>query len=354
MKEEKKNKKAKIIIVLIVVVILIGLTPIIFNNNIIIESQNKKTLPIQYSNLTEDSNLTEALDGYYSRIHQAENESDKMKLLVELQDYVLSDLQGYYYFRETDSGYGSDYMRNKYPEMLTYEKDDRAIYVKNKDEVYIFPYSEEYMKENNIDITSFDTLENSNLYKYRIINLETSDRDGAYLAYKSATIELQSYYINEKYGDTANKCYTTIKMKYFTSDGNYEVTGYFADMITENDNITEYKNNLKNGFGSYRTYYRDLNVAKQKDNENLKRVAAEEAEKDKLEQEKDKLKMSIPKVGMTPSEVRQTKWGSPDKINKDTYSWGTTEQWVYNKYGYVYFRDGKVSSISERYKSAID
>lgn len=335
MKEEKKNKKAKIIIVLIVVVILIGLTSIIFNNNIVIKSKNKKTLPIQYSNLTE------ALDGYYSRIHQAENESDKMKLLVELQDYVLSDLQGYYYFREDNSTNGSNYMRNTYPEMFTYEKDDRVIYVKNKDEVYIFPYSEEYMKENNIDITSFDTLENSNLYKYRIINLETSDRDGAYLASKSATIEFQSYYINEKYGDTANKCYTTIEMKYFTSDGKYEVTGYFADMITENDNITEYKDNLKNGLGFYKTYYRDLNVAKQKNNEELERVAASK-------QEKDNLKMSIPKVGMTSSEVRQTKWGSPDKINKNTYSWGTTEQWVYNKYGYVYFRDGKVSSVSER------
>lgn len=336
MKEEKKNKKTKIIIILvIIVVILIGLTSIILKNNIINEPNNKETIPIKYNNLTE------ALDGYYDRINQSENESDKTELLAELQDYVLSDLQGYYYFREDNSASGSNYMRNTYPEMFTNEKDDRAIYVKNKDEVYIFPYSEEYVKENNIEITRFDTLENSNLYKYRIVNLETSDHDGAYFASKSATIELQSYYINEKYGNTANKCYTTIKMKYFTSDGKYEVTGYFADMITENDNITEYKDNLKNGLGFYKIYYRDLNVAKQKNNEKLERDATSK-------QEKDNLKMSIPKIGMTPSEVRQTKWGSPDKINKDTYSWGTTEQWVYNKYGYVYFRDGKVSSVSER------
>ena len=35
-------------------------------------------------------------------------------------------------------------------------------------------------------------------------------------------------------------------------------------------------------------------------------------------------------------------------INKDTYSWGTTEQWVYNNKGYIYFKNGIVTSISER------
>lgn len=55
-----------------------------------------------------------------------------------------------------------------------------------------------------------------------------------------------------------------------------------------------------------------------------------------------------PKIGMTAAEVKNSSWGSPDKINKDTYSWGTTEQWVYNKKGYIYFKNGKVTSISER------
>lgn len=331
-----KNKKIKIIIVLLIIVgILIGIALIRFNNNGIIESSSKEKTQIKYNNLTE------ALDGYYDRINQAENENDKTVLLEELHDYVLSDLQGYYYFREDNSASGSNYMRYASPEMFSNEKDDRTIYVKNKDEVYIFPYSEEYMKQNNIEITKLDALENSDLYKYRIVKLETSDHDGAYSAYKSATVEFQSYYINEKYGETADKCYTTVKMKYFTSDGKYEVDGYFADMITENDNITEYKNNLKNGLGFYKIYYRELNVAQQEDNERLEKDA-------NSKQEKDNLKRSIPKVGMTPSEVRQTKWGLPDKINKNTYSWGTTEQWVYNKYGYIYFRDGKVSSVSER------
>lgn len=58
--------------------------------------------------------------------------------------------------------------------------------------------------------------------------------------------------------------------------------------------------------------------------------------------------IKAPQIGMTSSEVKSTNWGNPDKINKDTYSWGTTEQWVYNNKGYIYFRNGIVTSISER------
>jgi len=54
-----------------------------------------------------------------------------------------------------------------------------------------------------------------------------------------------------------------------------------------------------------------------------------------------------PTIGMTADEVRASTWGNPKKINKDTYSWGTTEQWVYDNYKYIYFKNGKVTSISE-------
>lgn len=55
-----------------------------------------------------------------------------------------------------------------------------------------------------------------------------------------------------------------------------------------------------------------------------------------------------PSIGMTADEVKKSTWGYPDKVNKDTYSWGVQEQWVYNKKGYIYFKNGVVSSISER------
>lgn len=54
-----------------------------------------------------------------------------------------------------------------------------------------------------------------------------------------------------------------------------------------------------------------------------------------------------PTIGMTAQEVRNSSWGSPKKINTDTYSWGTKEQWVYDN-GYIYLENGIVTSISER------
>lgn len=53
-----------------------------------------------------------------------------------------------------------------------------------------------------------------------------------------------------------------------------------------------------------------------------------------------------PAIGMTAEEVRASTWGSPKKINKDTYSWGVREQWVYGDGRYIYFQDGVVTSIS--------
>lgn len=75
----------------------------------------------------------------------------------------------------------------------------------------------------------------------------------------------------------------------------------------------------------------------------------EERKDQQAEQEYEKnLSNMMPQIGMTADQVRRSAWGSPDKINKDTYSWGVKEQWVYNDYGYVYLENGIVTSISER------
>ena len=72
-------------------------------------------------------------------------------------------------------------------------------------------------------------------------------------------------------------------------------------------------------------------------------------EKERKEEERiNAMKNKEPKIGMTAEEVEYGAWGKPDKINKDTYSWGTTEQWVYKK-GYVYFQNGRVTSVSESF-----
>jgi hypothetical protein len=49
-------------------------------------------------------------------------------------------------------------------------------------------------------------------------------------------------------------------------------------------------------------------------------------------------------VGWVPDAVVLS-WGRPEHINRTTYSFGVHEQWVYNMRTYVYFEDGKVTSI---------
>lgn len=58
-------------------------------------------------------------------------------------------------------------------------------------------------------------------------------------------------------------------------------------------------------------------------------------------------KIKDPAIGMTAEEVRNSTWGEPREINRDTYSWGVFEQWVYGVGRYIYLEDGIVTSISD-------
>lgn len=52
-------------------------------------------------------------------------------------------------------------------------------------------------------------------------------------------------------------------------------------------------------------------------------------------------------LGMTPTMVRLS-WGDPEDINKSIYPTAIHEQWVYGTGNYVYFINGRVSSIQTR------
>lgn len=62
---------------------------------------------------------------------------------------------------------------------------------------------------------------------------------------------------------------------------------------------------------------------------------------------KDKVKILEPSIGMTKTEVENSTWGKPTKINKTTTSYGVREQWCYSNYKYIYFENGVVTSIQE-------
>ena len=51
-------------------------------------------------------------------------------------------------------------------------------------------------------------------------------------------------------------------------------------------------------------------------------------------------------IGMSQQDVLASSWGRPDHVNRDTYSWGTLEQWVYPGGNYLYFKDGVLASVS--------
>lgn len=54
-----------------------------------------------------------------------------------------------------------------------------------------------------------------------------------------------------------------------------------------------------------------------------------------------------PRIGMMESEVMNSNWGKPEKINKTTTKYGTSEQWVYDGYKYIYLNNGIVTAIQE-------
>jgi hypothetical protein len=53
-------------------------------------------------------------------------------------------------------------------------------------------------------------------------------------------------------------------------------------------------------------------------------------------------------LGMTKEQVLASAWGKPSHINTSTYTFGTKEQWVYDRFqnGYLYFDNGILTSIS--------
>lgn len=54
-----------------------------------------------------------------------------------------------------------------------------------------------------------------------------------------------------------------------------------------------------------------------------------------------------PEIGMSKEDVLNSTWGEPEKKNKTTTENGVSEQWVYSDFRYLYFEDGKLTTIQE-------
>lgn len=61
--------------------------------------------------------------------------------------------------------------------------------------------------------------------------------------------------------------------------------------------------------------------------------------------EKARKKREGVSVGMSEQDVRDSSWGPPASINRTTTASGTREQWVYGGRNYLYFENGRLTSI---------
>lgn len=81
----------------------------------------------------------------------------------------------------------------------------------------------------------------------------------------------------------------------------------------------------------------------------VRRVAANQAAIDDLRKKQREL-ASKPDaaIGMTAAQVKNnTSWGSPRYVKTTTTKHGTREQWVYEDYQYLYFDNGKLTTIQQ-------
>lgn len=61
--------------------------------------------------------------------------------------------------------------------------------------------------------------------------------------------------------------------------------------------------------------------------------------------EKGRKKKEGVSIGMSEQDVRDSSWGRPESINRTTNAYGTREQWVYGGRNYLYFENGRLTSI---------
>ena len=70
------------------------------------------------------------------------------------------------------------------------------------------------------------------------------------------------------------------------------------------------------------------------------------ANEEKLKEDEHQRSLPGARLGMTQKQViEKTNWGKPESINRSTGRWGVHEQWVYGGGNYLYFENGKLTSI---------
>lgn len=265
--------------------------------------------------------LGDAFAQFEGLMENAETTEEKEEIETYMNEYFLEDLNGFYYFFKPEKQSNA-------------VSDSRTIYIKSKDEVYIIPYTEQELRDKNLELDDIPQIENSEIYRYHITDVSTksSDSTNSY----QAKVVFKSDYIGVN--DEINILNSVYIACYADSNPlTYNAYGYFADLLNPDENwYNENKDSVIVGY-SFR-YCRD------EDEAYALKAKRDEEDKDFGEPKKK----AEPAIGMTKSEIENSSWGEPDKKNIDEYEWGTEEQWVYGNKGYIYFEDDKVTAIQHR------
>lgn len=230
-----------------------------------------------------------------------------------------------------------------YNELKSKLKEEADLNINNyeKSNSMLTAIKKEIVNGNDIKLNSILSFAQA-LYTYNVclINGNKAIEDGryysAYCVYENGKKTIiyidanKAKAIEEKQQDIYDKSKEDAKSFLISKIASPEVDKYipqsqvkaYIDIVKEEDLIKLYNE------------WNEKNEIKKKEERDEKKAKEKEAKK----------KQGV-RIGMSKQDVLDSSWGEPTKINKSTYSWGTTEQWVYPNYNYLYFENGKLTSI---------
>jgi len=117
---------------------------------------------------------------------------------------------------------------------------------------------------------------------------------------------------------------------------------------TENDNIVSKNISAEN---TKPIDYEKIKEKQEKEAIEKRRARSLDVEKKNAivkKQQETQLRKPDVQIGMTRQQVvKNTRWGVPMKINSTRTKYGTSEQWVYWGYKYLYFENGELVAIQQ-------
>lgn len=367
-KTKEKRKHIISIVTVIIIIVIIAFIPNLLRN----QKYNKAISLIElgtYDNYMEGAEIFVSIKNKkYNEIFDYCKEFMKKsceKDDTETADEFLTFLEHYKILSEEDSQYLSNYIdywqAEKYIDSGKYtdayyqyirlgEYEDSAdkaleVFENHKDAFY------ELAIENYEKGTEYDF----EFAKSQFEKLGDYKESEKYLQKINVVQELQGVYASSSYKQ-GDRYFAVegLKSYLYDSDGSI-IVAYDLIVNTYNNNYCMVEKLSEDGYNNNIVYAFMYNEDGQPQRYEVKVNADNEIEsviktlqiKTNNEQFKKEFNRIPPAIGMTAEEVKNSTWGEPIKINKSTYSWGTSEQWVYSGYKYVYLDNGVVTAIQE-------